>query len=167
MRHFAVVACLSLTALPAYTETFTGHVIAVLDGDTITLLDTSNQQHRLRLAEVDAPEIGHGRNSPSQPFGQQSKQSLSGLTYDREITAECPNTDRYGRYVCKVYADGLYVNAEQVARGFAWVYRQYAPKTSSLYQIETRARTSGLGLWQDRAPIPPWNWRHASGDATL
>lgn len=149
-----ILALLSLIALPACAETLAGRVVGVLDGDTITLLDASRQQYRIRLAEVDAPE-------KNQPFGQASKKSLSDLAYGREARAECPSTDRYGRYVCKVYVDGENVNAQQVARGLAWVYRQYAPKASPLYLLEAKARASNMGLWRDRNPTPPWEWRHA------
>jgi endonuclease YncB( thermonuclease family) len=45
-------------------------VVAVADGDTLTILDAGRQQRRIRLAEIDAPE-------KRQPFGQRSKQSLS------------------------------------------------------------------------------------------
>lgn len=160
MRRHIPFALLSLMAFSASADTLTGHIVAVQDGDTLTLLDVSQHQHRIRLAEVDAPEIGHGKNRPGQPFGQQSKQSLSDLAYDRYATASCPSTDRYGRSVCTVYVNDVSVNAQQVARGYAWVYRQYAPANSPLYKLETQARASGIGLWQERTPTPPWEWRH-------
>jgi len=51
------------------------------------------------------------------------------------------------------------INAEQVRRGMAWVYRQYAHDLS-LYAIEAEAKAARRGLWADPAPIPPWEWRH-------
>lgn len=138
--------------LPTYADTLNGRVVAVLDGDTITLLNATHHQTRIRLAEIDAPE-------KAQPFGQASKQSLSSLAYGREARAECPTSDRYGRHVCQVFVDGVNVNAEQVARGFAWVYRQYAPAASPLYAAENQARVASMGLWHDNSPTPPWAWR--------
>lgn len=154
MRQIIAFALISLIALPVCAETLAGRVVGVSDGDTITLLDASRREYRIRLAEVDAPE-------KNQPFGQASKKSLSDLSYGRNARAECPNTDRYGRHVCKIFVDGASVNAEQVARGFAWVYRQYAPAGSPLYVLEDKARAAKLGLWQDRNPVPPWDWRRA------
>lgn len=154
MRQIIAVALLSLITLPVCAETLTGRVVGVSDGDTITLLDASRREYRIRLAEIDAPE-------KNQPFGQASKKSLSDLSYGRNAQAECPNTDRYGRRVCKIFVDGVNVNAQQVARGLAWVYRQYAPATSSLYALENKARAAEIGLWQDRNPVPPWDWRRA------
>jgi hypothetical protein len=49
-----------------YAEVLEGGVVAVADGDTITLLDSNRQQHESRLAGVDTPE-------KAQPFGQRSK----------------------------------------------------------------------------------------------
>lgn len=154
MRRTLVLALFVFLAHPAVADIVTGRVVGIADGDTLTLLDPSHQQHRIRLAEIDAPE-------KSQPFGQVSKQSLSDLAHGREVRAECPSSDRFGRDVCIVYIDGASVNAAQVARGLAWVYRQYAPKTSPLYLLEIKARAAQLGLWQDRNPTPPWEWRHA------
>lgn len=36
--------------------TLTGVVVALSDGDTLTILDDAHQQHRVRLAGIDAPE---------------------------------------------------------------------------------------------------------------
>ena len=65
--------------------------------------------------------------------------------------------DRYGRIVGRVYVDGLDVNRELVAQGFAWVYRKYS-KDAELLELEAEARENGLGLWADPNPIPPWEW---------
>ncbi|TXT28376.1 MAG: nuclease-like protein [Rhodocyclaceae bacterium] len=146
-------AALTLAASVSAGETVTGRVVAVLDGDTIIILTPSKQEVRIRLAEIDAPE-------KNQPFGQVSKRSMSDLAYGREARAECPQTDRYGRSICKVYVDGVYVNQEQITRGLAWVYRQYVSSRSPLFQLEQRARETRIGLWLDSNPTPPWEWRH-------
>ena len=49
-------------------QTITGKVVGVSDGDTITVLDGSNQQHKIRLDGIDAPES-------NQDFGSRAKQS--------------------------------------------------------------------------------------------
>ena len=75
MRSLTLVL-LALWVLSAWAETFEGRVVSVADGDTITLLDSNRQQHRIRLAGIDAPE-------KAQPFGQRSKQHLSELAFGR------------------------------------------------------------------------------------
>ena len=66
--------------------------------------------------------------------------------------------DRYGRIVGRVYVDGLDVNRELVAQGYAWVYRNYS-NDAELLRLEAEAKQKGLGLWADPIPIPPWEWR--------
>jgi len=58
---------LGLSGPAAWAEVLEGRVVSVADGDTLTLLDASHQQHRIRLAGIDEPEKG-------QPFGHGSKQ---------------------------------------------------------------------------------------------
>jgi len=130
-------------------------VISIADGDTLTLL-VDQKPLRIRLANVDAPE-------KNQPFGQRSKQSLSNLCWGKNAEYVTQAIDRYKRTVALVYCDGTLVNKSQVAAGMAWVYPKYN-KDSNLPNIEKVARLTGLGLWSDMAPVPPWEWRR---DKTL
>jgi hypothetical protein len=57
-------------------------VVAIADGDTLTVHCNKHEQIKIRLAEIDAPE-------KKQPFGMRSKQSLSQLCYRSEDLAEC------------------------------------------------------------------------------
>ncbi len=52
----AVLASLLLAAPTAFADTLTGKVVKVADGDSITVLDNTNTQHRIRLQGIDAPE---------------------------------------------------------------------------------------------------------------
>jgi endonuclease YncB( thermonuclease family) len=131
----------------------------VSDGDTITVLDDSNQQHKIRLAGCDAPE-------KRQPFGERSKQHLSDLLFNHPVIASCYKVDRYGREICRVYVDSRDACLEQVRAGLAWHYKRYereqALEERALFTTaEQQARTRGLGLWHDSAAIPPWEWRKA------
>ena len=147
-------AAISFTAQAA-SHKINGKVVSVADGDTLTILDNNHEQHRVRLAEIDAPE-------KAQNFGQVSKQSLADLTFGKMADATCSDTDRYGRSVCKVVVDGINVNTEQVARGYAWVYAQYASKFSVLHGYQLKAKADRKGLWSDPKPVPPWEWRRES-----
>ena len=136
-----------------------GRVVGIADGDTLTLLDGANQQHRIRISGLDAPE----RN---QPFGRRSKENLSRLAFGRSANADCSKQDRYQREVCTVFVDGLDVGLEQIRAGLAWWYRRYANEQPVAQRLayehaEAAARQQRTGLWRDAAPTPPWEYRHA------
>lgn len=148
----ALICCL-LSNL-ASAESFIARVIAISDGDTLTVLINENEQMKIRLAEIDAPE-------KAQPFGKRSKQSLSDMCYQQTAVIERIDIDRYGRTVGKVQCGQINANEEQIRTGMAWVYRKYL-RDHSLLLLEEKAKVSRLGLWSDRAPIPPWEWRKHS-----
>ena len=79
--------------------TIQGKVVGVADGDTITVLDATNTQHKIRLQGIDAPE-------KAQPFGQKSKQSLSQMVQSKQVTVEYQKKDKYGRTLGKVLHNG-------------------------------------------------------------
>ena len=114
---------------------------------------------RLRLAQIDAPE-------KTQAFGRRSEQSLRELVGKRDVQVTWRALDRYGRPIAQVTVDGLDVNAEQVRRGFAWVYRKHS-KDAVLIRLEQQAQADGLGLWADAHPIPPWEWRSTKRGAPV
>ena len=150
-------------------ETLTGRVVGIADGDTITVLDSSNQQYKIRLSGIDAPEKGNKKvplDVGGQPFAEQSKRHLSDLTFNKQVTVEWRKMDRYGRTVGKVMVNGVDANLAQIKAGMAWWYREYAKEQSGvdrgLYeQAEQQAQTQRLGLWSDKNPVPPWEFRHA------
>lgn len=133
-------------------------VIAVSDGDTVTVLDAVKAQHKIRLSGIDAPE-------KKQPYGQRSKQSLSGLVFNQRVTVEWNKRDRYGRIVGKVVLpSGADANLQQIKRGMAWHYKAYereqTPKDRVAYSgAERAAREARVGLWQDAQAVPPWEFR--------
>lgn len=162
------IAVLLLASLPALAEPLTGRVVSIADGDTITVLDDNRQQHKIRLAGIDAPE-------KAQPFGQKSKSSLSAMVFNRDVEIVGDKKDRYGRTIGKVMAADPNcnvpacpkihdVNLMQVMSGMAWWYRQYAkeqpPKDREDYEVaEFNAKVRRQGLWADKNPVAPWDWR--------
>lgn len=152
----------------ASADVLLGRVVGVSDGDTITLLDNSQHQHKIRLAGIDAPER-------AQPFGARSKQHLSELVFSKPVAAEWHKIDRYGRKVAKVMVGEpscaeascpktLDAGLAQVTIGMAWWYRQYAREQSvedrEKYELgEAEARARSAGLWSNNGAIAPWEWR--------
>ncbi|MRR50333.1 MAG: nuclease [Rhodocyclaceae bacterium] len=152
----------------AIAETLLGRIVSITDGDTVTVLDPTNQQHKIRLMGIDAPE-------KAQPFGSRSQQNLGALLFGRDVAVEWNKRDRYGRIVGKIMVAAQGCNdpqcpkdvdsgLEQIKIGLAWWYQQYAREQTptdraSYEQAEFMAKTQRLGLWADRNSIPPWQWR--------
>ena len=150
--HLSIASLLTLllAAFPSYAVV-SARVISVHDGDTLTVL-IDHRPVRVRLTDIDAPELG-------QPFGTRSRQSLLELCFGKSAALEVRNRDRYGRTLAQVTCAGTDANAEQVRRGYAWVYTRYARADSPLYNLQSEARAAHRSLWSDPAPIPPWHWR--------
>jgi endonuclease YncB( thermonuclease family) len=148
----------------AFAQTITGQVVGVADGDTITILEVQNgikAQRKIRISGIDAPE-------KSQAFGAASDRSMGGLAFDRTATATCHGKDRYERYICTVYVNGIDVGLRQIETGMAWHYKKYAGtqprEEAAAYSLsEEIARSKKEGLWRDLGtaapPMPPWEWR--------
>jgi len=159
----ALLLAVLLSPIHAAADILRGHVVGVTDGDTITLLDAAMTQHKIRVAGIDAPE-------KKQPFGQRSKESLSALAYDKDLSIEWTKKDRYGRIVGKLIdRHGRDINLEQIRTGMAWHYKKYnkeqSPEDRDLYAAaEVAARGKRVGLWSDTNPEAPWDYRKAKRD---
>jgi endonuclease YncB( thermonuclease family) len=138
-------------------QELTGRVVAIADGDTITILDSANTQRRIRLEGIDAPET-------HQTFGEQSRLSLSEMIFGKDVSVSYQKIDQYGRFVAKIILDGKDINLEQVKAGMAWHYKFYGdeqtPEDRELYaKTEAEARAARRGLWQDPNPTEPYQFR--------
>lgn len=150
-------SALLLLAGALNAATLQGKVIGVADGDTVTLLDDQKNQHKIRLQGIDAPE-------KAQAFGNKSKQSLHEMVHGKEVFVDVQKKDKYGRSVGKIMVNQTDACLEQIKRGMAWHYKQYAneqsPEDRDVYaQAESTARAQSLGLWKDKSPTPPWAFR--------
>ena len=159
IKYLLVILSLLYTSV-TFADILDGRVIGVADGDTITLLDSTNTQYKVRLSGIDAPE-------KKQQFGQVAKQSLSDLVYDKTVQVDWSKHDRYGRTVGKVLLNKQDVNLEQVKRGLAWHYKKYQKEQPfedrlTYIQAQEAAIQGKLGLWVEPEPIAPWDWRKAN-----
>jgi endonuclease YncB( thermonuclease family) len=152
-RIWWLFGLLAIFAGPLLAAEYTGRVVGVSDGDTLTLLTAEKQQVKVRLGEIDTPER-------KQPYGTRAQQALSDLTYNKQARVVVQDTDRFGRTVGRVYVGSLDINAEMVKQGAAWVYRQYL-KDQSLLALEQQAKSAKRGLWglPETERCPPWDWR--------
>ncbi|BAL23711.1 hypothetical protein AZKH_1389 [Azoarcus sp. KH32C] len=136
---------------------YSGRVVAIADGDTLTVRDTANVQHKVRLSGIDAPE-------KRQPFGNVSRQHLAELVFGRYVAIEYHKVDRYGRELGKVLVADRDANLAQIRAGLAWHYKRYEGEQPSrdraeYSDAETEARVARRGLWHDSTPVAPWDFR--------
>ncbi|CAK0758303.1 Uncharacterized endonuclease [Gammaproteobacteria bacterium] len=139
-------------ATTAFAADLTGQVVGVINGDTLRL-STGNQQLKVRLAEIDAPE-------EKQPWGNRAKQALSDLVLGKEVRVTVQTADRYKQILGRVFVGSMDVNLELVRQGQAWAYRQYT-WDQRLLTAEQEARTARRGLWSQSQVnlVPPWEWK--------
>ncbi|MBI5430230.1 MAG: thermonuclease family protein [Nitrosomonadales bacterium] len=162
-RTFIAIALLCAAGWTHAAE-FTGKVIAVLDGDTLMVMQGSNPL-KVRLAEIDAPEVGHAgmggkppNSQKAQPYGTAAQQSLAGMVMGKQIQVASRAIDDYGRMVAMVSIAGLNVNHEQVRRGMAWEYSRFHNNRAVL-ALQREAQREKRGLWAGDEITEPSQWR--------
>ena len=88
---------LLLLSLSLFSAEIKGKVVAVTDGDTITVLDEMDKGNfKIRLEKIDAPE-------KKQAFGSKAKQFLSSLIFGKQVTVRFKAVDRYGRILVALF----------------------------------------------------------------
>lgn len=126
------------------------HVVSFQDGDTLTVvgLDGCRFRHRLRLADIDAPE-------KNEPLHDDSRMSLAELCRSGPLRYEFSNVqsdapDPMNRLVVYLYAGDLLINAEQVSRGMAclWTPRGPGQHAPTIRAAQDAAQRDKLGIWQ-------------------
>lgn len=127
-------------------------VVRVVDGDTI-VVDIGGGEQPVRLIGIDTPE-SVARDRPVECFGAEASDRLAALLPPGtgvRLTRDVEPRDVYDRLLAYVHrtTDGLFVNAAQVADGFAEA-KDYPPNTTyrdDFEHAERVARQAGLGLW--------------------
>jgi micrococcal nuclease len=138
------------TLLLTFAPPFEAKVVAVYDGDTITV--RTDETIKIRLDGIDSPEL-------KQPFGQASKQAMSGLVFGQTVTIKPGKKDRYGRLLARVEIGGKDASLTMVETGMAHWYEQYAKHDTQLQSAQAQAKTARRGLWSDPNVQPPWEFR--------
>ena len=124
----------------------------VQDGDTFNLPDNAT---RVRLWGIDAPEKG-------QAYADEARDRLKELCEGKAVRLEIKDTDRYGRKTAIVWKGKTNINLQMVKEGLAWHYAYYAPDAKDLAAAEKAARKARKGLWKDKNPVKPYDFRKQS-----
>ena len=132
---------------------FSGQVVGIQDGDTLTVRLENDGITKVRLWGIDAPE-------KRQPYSKAAKHYLSAIAFGKKVDLLVRDQDRYGRIVAEVILpDGRNASQEMVRAGYAWWYRKYAPHDRILQDLEKHAHMARRGLWADPHSIAPWEYK--------
>ncbi len=154
IHQLVVFFIITLLSTDIFSDEYEAIVLKVIDGDTI-YIKTDNGRKKVRLRYIDAPEI-------KQPYGDMARIFLVNELDDKRITVNSDYKDRYGRDIGDIYVynknEAIYINAKLIKSGNAWVYKTYRENTY-LMNLENIAKDNKLGLWKDKSPIKPWEYR--------
>lgn len=142
-----------MTALQPDGGTWSGRVVGAADGDTLRVRDETDVVRKVRIFGIDAPENG-------QPFGPAARDHLAKITRDRDVQVTEVAVDDAGRTVARVRMNGNDLAIDMLAAGLAW-YQRDDVEDPALEAEERRAKARTTGLWVDKEPIAPWEWRTA------
>ncbi len=133
------------------SQTFTGKVVGVKDGDTMVIL-FENKPIAIRLEHIDCPE-------KNQPFGYKAKQFVSDFCFGKTVVViGNGKKDRNGRWIGEIFFKNQNLGKELVRNGLAWHFKPYS-KSENYADLEMEARKNKRGLWKEKEPIAPWEWR--------
>jgi micrococcal nuclease len=154
---WACVAVLATGVSPAlaanHDQEFKATVVEVIDGDTLKVAHDGTTEIVL-LLNIDAPEKG-------QPYADRAKQQAENLCLGEEVRVVWQERDVQRRILGTVHEDeGLNLSFEMVRAGLAWNYKHFE-HDRTLAELETEARKAHRGLWSDKHPTPPWEYRQA------
>jgi len=173
MQNFLLaVIFIAITAISAFgkvpVRSIDGVVSKISDGDSIEVTDSLGIKSKVRLYGIDCPETKKisrktGRVSkPGQPYGEEAYRALQGKLQGQRVRADVMVIDD-DKAVSIVWVGNRNINREMVAEGWAWAYQKYLdkPYIAEYVEAEKQARTKRSGLWQQKNPQPPWEFRRS------
>ena len=138
-------------ALEGLREGERGRVVEVIDADTV-ILDSGLS---VRLVGIQAPKLPLGREGfVAWPLAAEAKAALEEMVLEQSVGLFYGGleTDRYGRALAHlVRDDGLWLQGELLARGWARVYgfRDNRAKLPEMLALEAEARAEKRGIWAE------------------
>lgn len=152
-----IIFIFSAPAVAGAGENFYATVTKVLDGDSF-IVETGGRNVEIRLYGVDAPEY-------NQPFAKEAKRFTWEWLARQRVMVQPLYVDMYGRSVAIVIHGDRVLNSDLVQGGLAWVHPRYCHMDicKAWKAAEVGARTGSFGLWHDRQPFSPWQWKMLEG----
>jgi micrococcal nuclease len=152
-RLLAALLLVLLFAAAGSAASLEGHVIRIVDGDTIHVR-VGVRVEKVRYIGVNTPEVHHPRKG-EEPGGRAAAAMNRALVAARDVRLETDvqTRDRYGRLLAYVWVGDTMINAELVRRGYAQVMT-VPPNVRHqrlFLGLQREARNAGRGLWSNAA----------------
>ncbi len=153
-KNFFLAIVLFFIVISQVQADFNGKVVKVIDGDTVDILTPKKQKVRVRLLDIDAPES-------RQAYGNAARKYLATLIAGKNVFVKENKKDIYQRTLGTIFLNQININAKMVESGFAWAYRyKGVANNKNMVKLESKAKQNKKGLWKDKHPIAPWDFRY-------
>lgn len=143
---FWILGLLALCAALAYARRPRPmRLVTIIDGDTFMAVDTRGRRRKLRLADVDCPEL-------SQRNGQEARDFVRALTRNTWVSVKLRGRDRYGRHLARIRVAGEDLGHALVKAGLA-----YPLISGGRYRFAAlQARLARRGVHKGFGQAKPW-----------
>ncbi len=129
------------------TYPYKAKVVEVYDGNIIIISNNTFKERIVKLYGIECPE-------KSQPYGEKAKTYISNLIYKKKV--EINLTSRGIDYIANKN-----ISKKVLLEGLAWVNPNCHKDLicEKFKKLQAEAKKKKIGLWKDKSPIPPWEWR--------
>jgi endonuclease YncB( thermonuclease family) len=146
-----IVMASSVVSAVANGNEFQGKVVEVIDGNTLKVISTENETYKIVLLGIDCPELG-------QKYGDQAKKCLEKLALKKDVIVQLHGKDRWGNYIGVITTkENLDPRFQLLEEGLAWTSEKESQ--ADLESTRTVAKEKGKGIWKEKSPTPPWEYR--------
>jgi len=139
-----------LTLSPLWAARFTGWCVKVDEGDAIVVW-VNKKRLNVHLESVDAPD-------PGQPFADPSREWLHSQLFKKKVSVDVASYSDEKFLLGRVYLDDRDMSLELVRAGMAW-YAKDRGTDREIAKAQRKARKDKVGLWTQKDPVPPWEYR--------
>jgi micrococcal nuclease len=148
---FCIALGISISNIAFANGDVTGKVVAVIDGNTVEVLDNNKQTHKILLIGIDSPEL-------EQEYGEKARKFLEKIILEENVIVQFKGKDRFGNRLAVVLINGkVDPRIELLKEGLAWTSEKNSFEDLESYR--TLAQRKGRGLWKENNPVPPWTYR--------
>ncbi len=145
---FQLVMALCILIFPSLVTAYqmSGRVLRVDNGNTVTIVDSNNVQHTVRLQDIQAPGL-------NKPKGIQSRRNLQEMIGGRHVIIDYDPSRGYQSPTGRIYLGNTDVNLKQIEGGMAKFQSSGLPideKLEERYQTaQEQAKTEKRGIWYE------------------